>query len=211
VLLALSFSPGEGAEERERNRQVSDEVVVLKRQVGDVIATSDSLNNVGWEALLRGELDLAAVYLEEALEIAREIDDTFRMTLAIGNLSHLAVRQQRYADAVDLARECLLLCIRRGDHRGGSEAVLALAAAAGGVGVDELSVRLDAIQRALLAERGIVYEPALLEEFEPLLSLARTRLGSERVAELKAELGEPSLGHALELLKPSQSTGPPLE
>ena len=88
MLLALSFSPGEDVEERERNRRIFDEVVVLKRQVGDVIATSDSLNNVGWEALLRGELDLAAVYLEEALEIAREIDGTaFRMTLVIGNLS----------------------------------------------------------------------------------------------------------------------------
>jgi predicted ATPase/class 3 adenylate cyclase len=199
VILGLSMV-------QEQKTQMSHEVVVLKRQAGDVIATSDSLNNLGWDALIRGELDLAAVYLEEALEIAREIDDTFRMTLAIGNLCHVAVLQKRYADAVDLIRECLLLCIRRGDLRGGSEAVLALAAATGGLGEDELSVKLDAIQRAIMADRGVVYEPALLEQLEPLLSHARTRLGSERVAELEAELGEPSLGYALELLESSQST-----
>jgi len=201
VMLALSGSLGEDAEEREQIT-LSNDVVALKRQAGDVIATSDSLNNLGWDALLRGELNLAAVYLEEALEIAREIDDTFRMTLAIGNLGHVAVRQKRYADAVDLARECLLLCVRRGDLRSGSEAVLALAAAAAGLGEDELSVRLDAIQRAMMADKEIVHDPALLEELEPLLSDARTRVGSERVAELEAEIGEPSLGYALELLRP---------
>ena len=56
-----------------------------------------------------------------------------------------------------------------------------------------------------MADTGIVYYSTLLEEFEPLLSLARTRLGSERVTELEAELGESSLEHALELLKPIQS------
>jgi predicted ATPase/class 3 adenylate cyclase len=210
VLVGLSVDPFEDAQTRE---QRTHEVVALKRQVGDVIATSDSLNNLGWDALLRGDLDLAAGYLEEALEIAREIGDTFRMSLAIGNLGHVAVLQKRYTDAVDLNRECLLLCIRRGDRRGGTEAVLSLAATAAGLGEDELAVRLDAIQRAMMADTGIVYAATLLEEFELLLSPARTRLGSERVAELEAELGEPSLEHALELLKPSQSTspGPPSE
>jgi predicted ATPase/class 3 adenylate cyclase len=205
VMLALSGGAAEDAEEREEAMQMAAEVVALKRQAGDVIATSDSLNNLGWDALIAGELDLAVVYLEEALEVAREINDTFRMTLAVGNLGHVAVRQKRYADAVDLTHECLLLCIRRGDRRSGSEAVLALAAAAAGLGEDELSVKLDAIQRTMMADTGIVYYSTLLEEFEPLLSLARTRLGSERVTELEAELGESSLEHALELLKPIQS------
>ena len=203
VMLALSGGP---AEEREEQRRLTEEVVALKREVGDVIATSDSLNNVGWDALVGGELDLAAAYLEEALAIARELDDTFRITLAVGNLGHVAVRQQRYADAVELNRECLLLCVRRGDRRGGSEAVLSLAGAAAGLGEDELSVRLDALQKAMMADSGIVYDASLLNEFEPFLSLARTRLGPERVAAVEAEAGEPTLEHALALLDASRST-----
>ena len=179
---------------------IVEEFLALKREAGDVIAISDSLNNVGWDALLNGDLDRAAANLAEALAIARELDDTFRMSLAIGNLGLVAVLQERYADAVERLREVLVLCIRRGDRRGGSEAVLGLAAAAAGLGEDELSVRLDAIQRALATDAGMVYQPSLLDGLEPSLSLARTRLGPKRISELVAEVGEPTLELALELL-----------
>src|SRR5262249_16248179 len=122
-------------------------VLTLKREVGDLVAISDALNNLGYDALLFGDYDQALGHLEEAVAIARDLDDTFRLTLAIGTLGLLAVVQERYGEGIRLLRECLLLCIRRGDRRGGSEAVLGLAAATAGLGMDELAVRLDAIQR----------------------------------------------------------------
>jgi predicted ATPase/class 3 adenylate cyclase len=195
VLLPLSCGVLE-----DLNPGVTEEVVALKRKTGDVIATSDSLNNVGWDALVRGDVARATAYLEEALAIARELDDTFRMTLAVGNLATAAVLQERYEEAVERSRETLLLCLRRGDRRGGSEAMLVLAAATAGLGENELSVRIAALARALAADAGIVYEPMLLERLAPYLSLARTRLGSERVGALEAELGPPTLELALELL-----------
>ena len=92
VLLALSS----GLSRRSWQQGTpAEDVVALKREVGDVIAISDSLNTVGWDALIAGDADRAAAYLEEALEIARELRDTFRMTLAIGNLGHVAVMQER--------------------------------------------------------------------------------------------------------------------
>jgi predicted ATPase/class 3 adenylate cyclase len=184
----------------DRNPGVTEEVVALKRKAGDVIATSDSLNNVGWDALVRGDVARATAYLEEALAIARELDDTFRMTLAVGNLATAAVLQERYEEALERSRETLLLCLRRGDRRGGSEAMLVLAAATAGLGENELSVRIAALARALAADAGLVYEPMLLERLEPHLLLARTRLGPERVGALEAELGAPTLELALELL-----------
>jgi hypothetical protein len=39
---------------------LKEEVLALKREVGDVIATSDSLNNIGWDALLSGDVDRAS-------------------------------------------------------------------------------------------------------------------------------------------------------
>ena len=75
-----------------------------------------------------------------------------------------------------------------------------LAAATSGLGENELSVRIAALARALAADAGLVYEPMLLERLEPHLSLARTRLGPERVGALEAELGAPTLELALELL-----------
>jgi predicted ATPase/class 3 adenylate cyclase len=185
---------------------VMDEVLALKREAGDVIATSDSLNNVGWEALIGGDLDRATANLEEAVAIARQLGDTFRITLAACNLGLTAVLQKRHADALEHLRETLLLSIHRGDRRCGSEAVLGLAAAVAALGEDELSVQLDAIRRALMAEAGMVYEALLLERLEAFLSLARTRLGAERLAALEAEIREPTLERALELLDETAST-----
>lgn len=197
VMLGLSVEVGDDPGHRIEGGL---EVVALKREVGDVIATSDSLNNVGWDALASGDLDRAAAYLEEALEIARELDDTFRMTLAVGNLGHVAVLRERFAEAVELDRECLLLCIRRGDLRSGIEVLFSLAAAIAGLGQDELSVRVDAVRRALAAEAGLVEEPWLVERLEPVIALARTRLGPERVAAVEAEIGRPTLERARDLL-----------
>jgi predicted ATPase/class 3 adenylate cyclase len=179
---------------------VMEQVLALKREAGDVIATSDSLNNVGWEALVRGDLDRATTNLEEALTTARALDDTFRITLAACNLGLAAVLQDRYDAAVEHLRETLVLTIRRGDVRLGAEAVLGLAAAVAGLGKDEISVQLEAVRRALMADAGMVYEALMLERLEPYLVAARTRLGPERVAVLEAEAAAPSLELALELL-----------
>lgn len=179
---------------------VTEEVVALKRETGDVIATSDSLNNVGWDALIRGDVAHATVNLEEALAIARELEDTFRMTLALGNLATTAVLETRYEVAVERSRETLLLCIRRGDRRSGVEALLVLAAAAAGLGEDELSVKVAALHDTLAADAGIIDEPLLVERLAPHLAAARERLGPERVAALEAQAGTPTLERALELL-----------
>jgi predicted ATPase/class 3 adenylate cyclase len=180
-----------------------EEVLALKRQTGDVIAISDGLNNVGWAALLFGDFDGATANLEEALAIARDLEDTFRITLAACNLGLTAVLQERYEEAVEHLRETLVLSIRRGDRRCGTEAILGLAAAAGGLGEDELSVKLDSIQRGMMADAGIVYDPVMLEQLMPHLSLAPKRLGPERVAEIEAGVGAPTMELALELLDAS--------
>jgi predicted ATPase/class 3 adenylate cyclase len=182
-------------------RAITEEVVALKREAGDVIATSDSLSNIGWDALVRGDVGRATVHLEEALAIARELDDTFRMSLALGNLAISDVLRRQYEEAVERARETLLLCIRRGDRRGAVEVLLVFAAATAGLGEDALSVEADALHRSLAADAGIVDEPMLLERLEPYLSPARERLGPERVAALEAEVGAPTLERALDLLE----------
>jgi predicted ATPase/class 3 adenylate cyclase len=193
VLLALSCGVLE-------DDTVTEQVVALKRETGDVIAISDSLNNVGWEALVRGDPARATAYLEEALTIARELDDTFRMTLAVGNLATTALLQERYEEAVERSRETLLLCIRRGDRRGGSEAAIVVAGAAAGLGADELSVKIDVLANALAADAGFVHEPLFLERLEPYRSAARERLGHQRVTALEAEVAAPTMERALELL-----------
>jgi tetratricopeptide (TPR) repeat protein len=183
------------------------EIVELKRQTGDVIATSDTLNNVGWAALGSNDFERATATLEEAVEIARELGDTFRLTLAACNLGLAAVLQEHYAEAVEPLTEALILSIRRGDRRCGAEAILGLATAVAGLGEDELSVQLDAIQRALNAEAGIVYEPVMMERLEPVLSLARERIRVERVTALEATVGAPTMERALELLGARENAG----
>ena len=196
VLLSLNAAPHAFDE----TRAVGEEVLALKREAGDLIAISDSLNNLGWDDLLRGEFQCAIVSLEEAAVIARELGDTFRLNLAICNLGLAAALPERYAEAVELLRETVLLSIRRGDWRCGLEAVLGLAAAAAGLGKDEPSVKLDTIRSALMADAGIVYEPLMLGQLVPVLSTARERLGPEHAAELESEIRAPTLELAIELL-----------
>jgi predicted ATPase len=198
VLLPLSAGEhGGGVGEL---RTATEEVLALKREAGDALAISDSLNNVGWDGLLMGDYDDAIAHLEEALATAEELDDAFRINLAICNLGLAAVFQGRHDEALPPLRRALLLCIRRGDRRGGGETVYGLAAATAGLGMDELSVQLDWIQRAIFAEAGIVYPGPLVERLEVPLELARGRLGPERVAAIETELRGPSLDVALELL-----------
>ena len=128
------------------------------------------------------------------------------MTLGACNLGLAAVLEGRYADAVQQLRETLDLCIRRGDRRCGAEAVLGLAAAAAGLGENELAVRLDGIQRFVMEEAGIVYVPTLVERLGRLLELAHDRAGVAA-----ADAREPSLELALELLDQSTSIASPNE
>ena len=180
---------------------LSEEVLRLERETGDVISVSDSLNNLGWDALLAGEPERAIAKLEEAAAIARELDDTFRLSLAVGNLGLAAVMQERYLDARELLLKALRLSIRRGDRRVGSEAVHGLAAAAAGLGNDELCVRLDRIQRELCAAAGIVQWPQVSERLDRQVQLATDRLGAEQVAAVEAERRESTLDAALELVE----------
>ncbi len=201
VLLSLNAAPHAFGEPR----AVGEEVLALKREAGDLIAISDSLNNLGWDDLLRGEFQCAIVSLEEAAAIARELGDTFRLSLAICNLGLTAALQERYPEAAELLRETVLLSIHRGDRRCGLEAVLGLAAAAAGLGNDELSVKLDKIQSTLMADAGIVYEPLMLDQLAPVLATARQRLTPEQVANLESEIRTPTLEQAIELLDEAQS------
>jgi tetratricopeptide (TPR) repeat protein len=184
------------------------EVLALKRETGDIIGISDSLNNVGWEDLHAGELDRAISNLEEGLAIARQLQDTFRITLAACNLGLAAVMQHRCADAIPPLRESLVLSIRRGDRRCGAEAVLGLAAATAGLNKDELSVELDTIQRTLLVDAGVVYPSWMLERLEPYLLLARTRISRDRTEASDTTAPEATLERALELLDASENENP---
>jgi hypothetical protein len=56
-----------------------------------------------------------------------------------------------------------------------------------------------------MADAGIVYEAQMLERLEPILSLARRRLGSDRTALAEATAQPTTLERALELLDASQS------
>jgi predicted ATPase len=183
-------------------RAMNEETAALKRECGDVLGVMDVVNNLGWFALEEGDDDRAVVLLQEALAIASELRDTYRIALASCNLGLGAVVQGRYAESAGALRSALEICIRRADRRVGSEAVLGLAAAAAGLGEDELSVRLRAIARGLMTEAGIVYTPGFLPRLERPVHAAAARLGLERTAEL--DRGPATLEHALELLDAAQ-------
>jgi hypothetical protein len=80
-------------------------------------------------------------------------------------------------------------------------AVYGLAAAAAGLGDDELCVRLDRIQRELNAAAGIVQWPQVSERLHKPVKLAHGRLGAEQVAAVEAERRESTLDAALELVE----------
>jgi tetratricopeptide (TPR) repeat protein len=80
-------------------RRLHDEELVITRQLGGAIWIADALANLGHDALLAGDLDTAAVRLEDAVRMAGECVE--KAVFALIDLGDLALIRRDGAAALD--------------------------------------------------------------------------------------------------------------
>ena len=117
------------------------------------LARNKALNGAAMLASERGEYAAAARFLEDSLELARELDDPHRMGVALSNLGNLALYERRWDDARRLYEESLPLHRRAGAARDEAIALENLGLAAVGAGNSDEGVKL--LEQAIeLAQRS---------------------------------------------------------
>jgi tetratricopeptide (TPR) repeat protein len=157
---------------------LADEALQQFRARGDRDGSMRALNLLGaihWE---RGYLAESERCFGEALELARQLEDSLMLARACNNLASVAHLQGRSDDAAGLFRGALLAYQRLGDRRGTAETYhnLGLAYRQAGEWRQAEDAAADAVRHA-----EVVGEPGLLA-----LALAGR-------AELKIERDEPAL------------------
>jgi predicted ATPase len=85
------------------------------RQAGDSRGEAIGVHTLAMAATVRGELDQARVLYEEALVLARSVDDGWLLSAALNNLGDIHVREGSYEKARELFEESLAIGEARGD------------------------------------------------------------------------------------------------
>ena len=104
----------------------------LRRELGDKRLIANSVLTLGRAELTRGDYEHATALLQEGFALARELGDTWSMSLALTNLGRVALLSggdaaeaaKLFADALELAKE-------RGDKRVAAECLQGLGAVVG--------------------------------------------------------------------------------
>jgi tetratricopeptide (TPR) repeat protein len=124
-----------------------------------------------------GDYEAASVFLEQELELQREIGDTRRVALALANLGLVAYEQGNYELA--LARDKESLAIRRtlGAKRGYMFSLEGLAMVYRCLGRLELAARLWGAARALRDAMGAPTPPNEHARYKRDMDLLRAQLG----------------------------------
>jgi Tfp pilus assembly protein PilF len=94
-------------------RAYLEEALSLCRGLGDIVAMSKLLQNLGVLALRHGDYGEARAWLIEALVLQRGLDGT-NVASVIGSLGELALRQSEYAQARAYFEESVALCRQSG-------------------------------------------------------------------------------------------------
>jgi DNA-binding CsgD family transcriptional regulator len=128
----------------------------------------------------RGQYELAAVHLEEALRLEREAGYTEGIILALGDLGNLARDQGDYPRALALYREALELGRSHPGTRVVIEVVEAVGITAAAVGQAERAAKLISVAKAQRDRLGLRYGVREDQEaLEQAVATTRTALGEE--------------------------------
>jgi hypothetical protein len=125
----------------------------------------------------RGDLDLAARYHEECIEVYRESDNQSGLARALGNLALVLAEQGDVARAASLATESLDLFIQQEDEEAIAATLEILALVAHAIGDLKMAVRFHAAADALLARLELPLQMVLSTRHETSVARLCEQLG----------------------------------
>ncbi len=104
------FLYGSGSvDKHERTRQLLDNSLALRQQIGDLWGEAACLHYIGHMAFTQGNYDEAEAYTQKSLTICREIGDQIGIADAYNNLGQIASAHGDYATALTFYNKMLAL------------------------------------------------------------------------------------------------------
>jgi predicted ATPase/class 3 adenylate cyclase len=93
----------------ERSESLLNEALAAFREIDDRDEVAECQLMLGYGALLRGAYEVARGFIEEALTVTRERGDPRGTMRCVGNLAEISLHQKRFPEALELAREGLVI------------------------------------------------------------------------------------------------------
>src|SRR5262249_44200964 len=166
---------GDAAQERE----LLERSLALRRELGDRRLIANSVLMLGSADLARGDYARATPLLQEGLSLAKELQDTWSISLALTYLGRVALLSTGDGDeASQLFRQALSIANDRGDKRVVAECLQGIGAA--------YSMRGEHAQAARFFGAG----EALLEAIGATPSASEVAVTDHFVPNCRADLGE---------------------
>jgi len=109
-----------------RSAALIEEVLALRRKLGDTWGIAAALNNLANAVIYQGEYRRAATLYEESLAQFRALRDDWCIAVTLHNLGHVATEQGDYTRATALLEECLALRRQLGDTAGIADTLMIL-------------------------------------------------------------------------------------
>ncbi len=161
----------------EQARRLGQEGLLLRREIGEKSGLAGILNSMGEIALSEKDYPSARTFLEECLGLSREIGDKIGISRALYTLGDVLADQEEYREAFALQSESLRLRYELGSKRGIVQCLHGLAILDREQTDPGRIVRLIASAEKLSDAIGFVLPAQTRARYEPLLELARAKLG----------------------------------
>jgi predicted ATPase/class 3 adenylate cyclase/Tfp pilus assembly protein PilF len=152
-----------------------ERAVEVFERAGDIHDRTIGYLNLGWALVSNREFRRADAVLAQALELARAEGSTVHEAVALNNLSHVALGEERFEPVESLATTGLRLAAAMGERRLMQESFELVARSAAARGDDARAARLSGVAERLREELG-VSDPIGRED---LIAASRARLGIE--------------------------------
>jgi tetratricopeptide (TPR) repeat protein len=146
-----------------------------------------ALSNLGAIASMRGDLDTAARYQEEAIPLQRELDDRDGLSISLHNLGRTEIKRGRTEVAASLLAESIELALALGYREVIANCLQGCAEVAAAAGDLERAARLSGTSLTIFDEIGIRLVGETEDDYLALRAMLVAGLGELRVDELEAE------------------------
>ena len=156
---------------------LTQEALVLLREVDDQIGVGLVFNSIGERARLSGDDARARSAYEESLAIAERTDDARRQYYVLYNLAFIAQHEGNHQEAIRMIRRSLALCQDLGVPTDVAQELLALAGSLGAIGEPVRAAHLFGAAQAFLQRSGTLIDPGDQPEHDRNIAFVRAQLG----------------------------------
>jgi tetratricopeptide (TPR) repeat protein len=166
-------------ENYEAARELHEEALATRREIGDLSGVAASLGNLGLVASARGDYEAARDRLEESLATSRDLGNKLFIAHSLDNLGRVAHARCDYAAARTLHEESLGLRRELGDKRGIAFSLEAFGLLAAATQQSERAARLFGAAEALREAVSVPLTRSERNEMEAPVAALRKAIGDE--------------------------------